>query len=267
MALTLFGLIQFLSFALFTFAAPGGLETRGGKAAAAKGPVKFTIDLTWGDLAPIGGTPRKAILTNGAVPGPALHLNLGDDVEFTVNNNLPNETAIHFHGITQLNTPWSDGVPGLSQKAIQPGATYVYRWKADEAGVYFYHAHLRGQIQDGLYGAIVIADCDTSSKPFHLISNDTDARAAMRRADSKLTPIFISDWNQFTSTEVHQIERDGNIDFACADAILINGMVCLPQSYSPDCPTNDECRDPRSACLARRSRSIWRRNYPDSWPP
>jgi len=35
-------------------------------------------------------------------------------------------------------TPWSDGVPGLTQKPIEPGQSYVYKFKAYPPGQYWY---------------------------------------------------------------------------------------------------------------------------------
>src|ERR1700761_3077733 len=90
--------------------------------------VPFTIDLTWAPSDPSKGISRNAILTNGSLPGPPLKLKVGDCVDFTVNNNLPNVTGVHFHGIRQNGTPYSDGVPGLSQYSIQPGTSYQYQW-------------------------------------------------------------------------------------------------------------------------------------------
>ena len=34
-------------------------------------------------------------------------------------------------------TPWSDGVPGLTQTPIEPGDSYVYRFKASPSGTYW----------------------------------------------------------------------------------------------------------------------------------
>ena len=211
------GFASILSFALNTFAAPQ-LQSR------AAAPVKFTIDLTWDDWSPTGAAPRKAILTNGTIPGPPLKLKQGDNVEFLVYNNLPNVTSIHFHGITQLDTPWSDGVPGLSQNTIQPGDSFLYKWTADEAGTYFYHAHYQGQIMDGLYGAIVIQPKDSAKRPWSMISNDSAVQKQLTAADKALQPVFISDYSKYDSSAFHQIEVAGNIDNACADAILINGL-------------------------------------------
>jgi FtsP/CotA-like multicopper oxidase with cupredoxin domain len=99
--------------------------------------VIFEVDLTWEEDNSVG-TPKQTILVNGTSPGPALYMSVGETVEFVVHNYLPFNTTVHFHGITQLDTPWSDGVPGLSQAPILPGATFVYKWTADEYGQYWY---------------------------------------------------------------------------------------------------------------------------------
>ena len=220
MALTsFFKLLSFLSFVVFATAAPHELDARSTK------PVKFTINLTWANVNPIGAPePRKAILSNGTIPGPPLKITQGDNVEFLVHNNLPNKTTIHFHGIEQKNTPWSDGVPGLSQSPIEPGKSFLYKWTANEAGTYFYHAHYQGQIMDGLYGAIIIKPKADAKRPWSFISNDTAAQKAMTDADNSLKPVFLSDWSKYNSYEFHEIEKAGNIDNACSDAILINGV-------------------------------------------
>lgn len=49
-----------------------------------------------------------------------------------------------------------DGVPGLTQTGIPPGESFVYKWTATQYGTYWYHGHYRGQLEDGLYGAINI---------------------------------------------------------------------------------------------------------------
>jgi FtsP/CotA-like multicopper oxidase with cupredoxin domain len=39
---------------------------------------------------------------------------------------------------SQQGTPWSDGVPGVTQDAIKPGGSFVYRWTANDYGIYWY---------------------------------------------------------------------------------------------------------------------------------
>jgi FtsP/CotA-like multicopper oxidase with cupredoxin domain len=195
-------------------------------------PVRFEIDLTWEPVSPDGFT-RNGILINGQFPGPQLNVNQNDDVEFLVHNHLPYATAVHFHGIEQLNTPWSDGVPGLSQRLIEPGASFLYRWNANEYGTYWYHAHSRSQLSDGMYGAIVVKPAPTEPTAFGAISNDTAQIAAMRRAEDCPIPLMVSDWNHFTSEEFDKIMIASNTDDVCPDSVLINGkgsVFCLPQA-------------------------------------
>ena len=194
-------------------------------------PVRFEIDLTWEPISPDGFT-RNGILINGQFPGPQLNVNQYDDVEFIVHNHLPNATAIHFHGIEQLYTPWSDGVPGLSQRLIEPGESFLYYWNANEYGTYWYHAHSRSQISDGMYGAIIVKPGSTEPTAFRAISNDTAQIAAMRKAEDCPIPLIVADWNHFTSEEFDSIIVAANTDDVCFDSILINGKgseICLPQ--------------------------------------
>lgn len=59
--------------------------------------VQFELNLTWEEKE-VAGFTRKAIATNGQIPGPALRIQQGDDVEVLVNNSMPFGTTIHFHG-------------------------------------------------------------------------------------------------------------------------------------------------------------------------
>ena len=188
--------------------------------------VDFTIDLIHENIDPIGAGHRRAILVNGSFPGPPLFLQAGQKVKLVVKNRLQNETAVHFHGIGQQKTPWADGTPGVSQYPIKPGETYLYEWYADEPGVFFYHAHDRGQIMDGLYGAIVVAADNEAERPFDLLSSDPIERAAMRKAENKIQPLLISDWTQFTFEEFNHVQSQAHIDFTCMDSVVINGVVC-----------------------------------------
>lgn len=51
----------------------------------------------------------------------------GDRLKIHVTNNLvDNGTAIHWHGLRQLNSAEYDGVPGVTQCPIAPGNTLTY---------------------------------------------------------------------------------------------------------------------------------------------
>jgi CopA family copper-resistance protein len=102
----------------------------------------------------ITGARRRATLVNGQLPGPILRWKEGDQVSVHVTNRLSVPTSIHWHGI--LVPADMDGVPGVSFRGIDPGATFTYRFGVRQSGTYWYHSHSRFQEQTGLYGALVI---------------------------------------------------------------------------------------------------------------
>lgn len=93
---------------------------------------------------------------NGTVPGPVIRVNDGDRVRINFKNELPDYTAVHWHGQV---VPWGqDGVPGLTQPAVPPGESYVYEFTAGPMGTHWYHTHYdtTKQVTWGLFGAFVI---------------------------------------------------------------------------------------------------------------
>ncbi|HEY2387354.1 MAG TPA: multicopper oxidase family protein [Candidatus Binatia bacterium] len=95
---------------------------------------------------------------NGTVPGPTLRVRLGDTVRVRFTNHLPQPTTIHWHGVRVPNA--MDGVPGVTQPAIQPGETFTYEFTPKDAGTFWFHPHLRSseQIERGLFGVLVVED-------------------------------------------------------------------------------------------------------------
>jgi hypothetical protein len=63
----------------------------------------------------------------------------GDRVRIFVTNKLPEHTSVHWHGQRLPNG--MDGVTGLTQKAIEPGKTFVYEFVARRPGTFMYHPH------------------------------------------------------------------------------------------------------------------------------
>lgn len=105
---------------------------------------------------------------NGQFPGPTIRASAGDTLVVEVKNALHTEgVVIHWHGIRQLGTPWADGTASISQCAINPEETFVYRFKVDKAGTYFYHGHYGMQRAAGLYGSLIVDVADGEKEPFH----------------------------------------------------------------------------------------------------
>ncbi|KAF3454059.1 hypothetical protein FNV43_RR04506 [Rhamnella rubrinervis] len=111
---------------------------------------------------------HSVMAINGQFPGPTIRARLGDIVVIQLTNKLPTEgVVIHWHGIRQFGTPWADGTASISQCAINPEETFVYRFKVDKAGTYFYHGHYGMQRSAGLYGSLIVDVAEGEKEPFH----------------------------------------------------------------------------------------------------
>ncbi|CAK44820.1 hypothetical protein M747DRAFT_360643 [Aspergillus niger ATCC 13496] len=204
-------------------------------------PVKFALILTEQNISP-DGFQRKGILVNGQFPGPILEVCQGVEVEVQVWNELPYPVTVHFHGIEQRETPWSDGVPGVSQKGIQPGLSFTYKWRATDSRSYFYHSYERGHLEDGLYGAIYIHPRNSVERPFAQITDDPSQLEAMHIAEQNTKPIILSDWRHLASEQVWEAEEATGLDAYCANALLINGkgsVTCLSQETIDEFTSED----------------------------
>jgi FtsP/CotA-like multicopper oxidase with cupredoxin domain len=117
---------------------------------------EFSLDVQPGIWEIAEGFSVEAWTYNGQVPGPELHAREGDLIRVHVKNSLPVPTTIHWHGIELVNS--MDGVPGLTQRPLQPGETFTYEFIAYPAGTRMYHSHqdTNSQLELGLYGALLI---------------------------------------------------------------------------------------------------------------
>ncbi|MBQ0989288.1 multicopper oxidase family protein [Micromonospora sp. PSH03] len=104
-----------------------------------------------------GGRNVAAWAFNGQVPGPELTATVGDVLEVTLRNrDIGRGVTLHWHGYDVPND--QDGVPGVTQAAVRPGQEFVYRFRADQAGTYWYHTHSASDVgvRMGLYGVLVV---------------------------------------------------------------------------------------------------------------
>jgi FtsP/CotA-like multicopper oxidase with cupredoxin domain len=110
--------------------------------------------------------PARDVWTyGGTLPGPLIHAKVGDRLIIDFRNSLPEATTIHWHGM-RVPAPM-DGVPDHSQPAIAPGARFTYDFVVPDAGLFWYHPHLRSAVQVGfgLYGAIAVDDPNEAPLP------------------------------------------------------------------------------------------------------
>lgn len=141
-------------------ASPAETEGQGGRVLEPfmDGEVKvFTVhaaEVRW-EVAP--GEFVEAFAYNGQIPGPEIRVQRGDRVRVVLENELPQPTTIHFHGLTTPNA--MDGVPFITQDPVMPGTSFVYEFTVkDPPGTYMYHSHFNAleQVGRGLAGTFVV---------------------------------------------------------------------------------------------------------------
>lgn len=99
---------------------------------------------------------------DGQAPGRTIRVNQGDAVDIRLTNKLKEATSIHWHGVRTANA--MDGVPYLTQDPVEAGGRFRYRFRADDAGTFFYHPHINSvqQVGSGMFGALIV---DETRKP------------------------------------------------------------------------------------------------------
>ncbi|MEJ2102203.1 MAG: multicopper oxidase family protein, partial [Desulfobacterales bacterium] len=110
---------------------------------------------------------------NGRVPGPEIRVKEGEIIRVVLENFLPEGTTIHWHGIPIVNG--MDGVPGVTQEVVKPGERFVYEFEARPAGTYLYHSHAKYQLDQGLYGPLIIEPSrpqESYDREFSLVLED-----------------------------------------------------------------------------------------------
>jgi FtsP/CotA-like multicopper oxidase with cupredoxin domain len=150
---------------------------------------------------------------NEQLPGPTLRFHRGEQAHLAVRNDLPQDTAVHWHGLRVPNA--MDGVPRVTQHPIAPGGSFDYRFELRDSGTYWYHPHQASfeQVSRGLYGALIVAE----EKP-----PQVDRDEVWVLSDLKL------------DAERQQVEDFGRIrdianDGRIGNQILVNGLVAGPQ--------------------------------------
>jgi suppressor of ftsI len=93
---------------------------------------------------------------NRQYPGPLIRAERGSEVTVHFTNNIELPTTVHWHGLRLDNA--FDGVPGVTQPPVLTGESFTYQLKFPDTGIYWYHPHMREDIQQdlGLYGNMLV---------------------------------------------------------------------------------------------------------------
>lgn len=206
---------------------------------------KYKLVATWGWANP-DGVEREVILLNGKFQGPTFRGNVGDRIIVEYHNLLDEPSSIHWHGIRQVGTSLSDGVPPVTQRKIgaatgnqsrvggNANATapmFTYNFILDSPGSFWYHSHSGVQSMDGLRGALVVTD------PYALAPyNET--------AFTHSPILFATDWNwNRTSVLLPYVNQgfggQGMQDITLSKSVIVNGW-----GQTNVCRAVDSCRVP-----------------------
>ncbi|POS75460.1 laccase [Diaporthe helianthi] len=194
----------------------------------------FSIDTNYYDVFPDTGITRDIWLSvqegpcgpdgvgttcqtiNGTMPGPLIMADWGDRLNIHVTNNLPvNGTAIHWHGIRQLNSVAADGVPGVTQCPIAPGTSLTYSFHLTQYGTSWYHSHLSLQYGMGVLGPMIINGPATADY------------------DEDLGALMLQDWSHETAFSLWDTAKQG------APPTVENGLINGTNTYN--CRSTDAC--------------------------
>jgi FtsP/CotA-like multicopper oxidase with cupredoxin domain len=118
---------------------------------------RFSLTAKHATIELASGRTVDALTFDGRSPGPELRVSQGDLVEVTLRNeDVAQGVTIHWHGVDVPNA--EDGVAGVTQDAVLPGERYVYRFRAEQVGTFWYHTHQVSskEVRRGLFGALVI---------------------------------------------------------------------------------------------------------------
>ncbi|KAL6907487.1 hypothetical protein ACP4OV_002526 [Aristida adscensionis] len=115
----------------------------------------YTFNVTMTNVTRLCKT-RAIPTVNGKFPGPKVVAREGDRVVVKVINNVKDNVTIHWHGVRQMRTGWSDGPAYVTQCPIRTGQSYEYDFTVTgQRGTLFWHAHV-SWMRATLYGPIVI---------------------------------------------------------------------------------------------------------------
>jgi len=120
-----------------------------------------TLELTAGLVRrTIRGRPFVMYGFNGQVPGPLIRVAQSATIVVRFHNRIDLPSTVHWHGVRLDNR--SDGVPGMTQKAVEPGGDFSYTVHVPDAGIYWYHPHVREDIEQslGLMGNLLVDSPD-----------------------------------------------------------------------------------------------------------
>jgi CopA family copper-resistance protein len=160
----------------------------------------------------ITGESVEALAIDGQIPAPTIRAKVGDTLRVTFHNTLDTATSVHWHGI--LLPADQDGVSYLNTHPIAAGQSHTFEFPITHAGTFWYHSHTNFQIQQGLYGAIVLEETTPArmQEEVVLLSDWTDS------------PVHRILQNLKSDSEFYAFQRDNVQSW---DRVIANGPEAI----------------------------------------
>lgn len=160
----------------------------------------------------IDGELFEMLAYNGSIPGPTLKVKQGSTISINFTNNTDVETTLHSHGVRLDNA--FDGVPDLTQESVGVGETFTYTVRFDDAGVFWYHPHLREDYtQDrGLYGNYLV-----------VAEDDSEEWSPVNREEMLVVDDILMDGDELASYSEDEVTHTLMGRFG--DTMLVNGST------------------------------------------
>jgi FtsP/CotA-like multicopper oxidase with cupredoxin domain len=136
----------------------GPLRSLLGDAAAAEAGVPGTLVATPATIPVWPGHPTTVLTYGGTYPAPTIRAQRGEIVDVLLDNQLGEETNVHWHGLTV-----PADVDGHPMDVVVPGASKQHTFQiVDRAGTYWYHPHpdmkTASQVYRGMAGFFIVED-------------------------------------------------------------------------------------------------------------
>lgn len=138
------------------YVSPDGPEVAEAERKRGSGPVRSTSLTATETELDLGGLTVRTWAYGDRLPGRELRVTAGDRLALTLSNHLPQSTTLHWHGLAVRND--MDGVPGLTQRSLAPGASFDYHLTITEPGTHWVHPHSGTQLDRGLYAPLIVDD-------------------------------------------------------------------------------------------------------------
>ncbi|MDA0684710.1 MAG: multicopper oxidase family protein [Bacteroidetes bacterium] len=171
----------------------------------------------------IGGQEYVMMAYGGMYPGPLIRADRGSKVIVEFTNNIEMPTTVHWHGLRLDNA--FDGVPGVTQDPVLTGETFTYELKFPDTGMYWYHPHMREDVQQdlGLYGNMLVNPTEEDyyapvNREVPLILDDilVDANGLVPYGDSAPTHALMG---RFGNVMMVNGVTDYNLDVAAGEVV------------------------------------------------